>query len=281
MKGIVIQIVLFLVCIAAFVFILSSPKTLPKEILIQNQQKEDKSNIESQIQEIKNEMKKDQIIVINDLEDKYNKAQGNEKVMWLDSIINFWDRAMRPAVAAVYLKDKADLTGKTDDRMIAGNKFLFITEFLKPEDKEWAYDEAKTAFQLVLEKEPTNADAQINLGICIVETQPDNPMEGIGLIKEVVEKDSTNVRALLQLGFFSVTSGQFPNAIKRFEQVLAVDPNVSEAYFYLGDTYAQMGEFDKAKANFEKYKTFLPNETAKKEIDNYLEDIKKKFNTKN
>jgi lipopolysaccharide biosynthesis regulator YciM len=106
-------------------------------------------------------------------------------------------------------------------------------------------------------------------------------MEGIGLIREVVEKDSTNTRAILQLGHFSVFSGQFPNAIKRYEQALRIDPTLTETYFFIGDTYAKMGDMEQAETYLRKYKDLQEGEEVKAQVEAYIEELKLKSNTKN
>ena len=164
--------------------------------------------------------------------------------------------------------------------MAAGERFLGVAQFLKPEDKPWAYTEARAIFEKVLEMSPDNADAKINLGICMVETNPDNPMQGIGLLREVVAKDPNNTRAILQLGHFSVLSGQFSKAIERYKQALEIDPNLAEAYFYLGDTYAKMGDMVNAEKYLLQYRSLLKDEEVKKQLDIYLEDLKNMSNTK-
>jgi tetratricopeptide (TPR) repeat protein len=279
-KGILIQSAIILSTIGLLAFLVVAPKNYSVNKLKEDKTKETKSEIKEQITEVKNDMKKEELAVINGFEAKYEKGTGAEKVQWLDSMIGFWDKTMRPAISAVYAKDKAELTGDMKDYMAAGERFIGVGQFLKPEDKPWAYTEAEAIFEKILEKDPDNADAKINLGICMVETNPDNPMQGIGLLREVVSKDPNNTRAILQLGHFSVLSGQYSKAIERFKQALEIDPNLSEAYFYLGDTYAKMGDMESAEKYLLIYRGLLQDEEVKKQLDIYLEDLKKTFNTK-
>jgi tetratricopeptide (TPR) repeat protein len=279
-KGIIIQIGLFLVAITLMVLLIFSPKNYSVNKLKQEAVKEDKVEVEQQIAEVKNDMPKSELAVITGFENKFANTRDAEKVQWLDSIISFWDHNMRPAISAVYAKDKAELTGKTEDYILAGERFIGVGQFLKEEDKPWAYKEAKGIFEKILEKDPENADAKINMGICMVETNPDNPMQGITLLREVVAKDPKNTRAILQLGHFSVLSGQYSKAIDRYTQALEIDPGLTEAYFYLGDTYAKMGEMDKAEKYLHIYRDLLKDEEVKKQLDIYLDDLKKMSNTK-
>jgi len=279
-KGFVLQMTVILLSFFLFAGLYLAPKNYSVAKIQEQQVTESKNNIREQVGEIKQQLKPEEQAVVNAFEQQYASAGGSAKIVWLDSIITFWDRQMRPAVSAVFADEKADLTGKLDDRMESGNRFLSMAEFLKEEDKAWAYGEARTAFEEILKQQPDNADAKISLGICIVETTPDNPMQGITMIREVVEKDSTNTRAILQLGHFSVFSGQFPNAIKRYEQALRVDPTLIEAYFFIGDTYAKMGDMENAELYLRKYKELQPGEELQDQVEAYIEELKLKSNIK-
>lgn len=277
-KQSLLQMAVIILSFFLFVRLYLAPKNFSVTKLKEKMVSDTRSDIRNQVNDIKLQLDSMDQRTINEFELEYSKAKGNDKVEWLDSIIHFWDKKMRPAVAAVFADEKADLTGKIEDRMESGNRYLSMAEFLKPEDKTWAYDEAKDAFEEILKVQPGNADAKINLGICIVETNPENPMQGISMIREVVEKDSTNIRAILQLGHFSVISGQFPNAIRRYEQALRVDSTVVEAYFFIGDTYAKMGEMDKAEVYLNKYKDLQTVDEVKIQVEAYIEELKMKSN---
>lgn len=274
-KGIILQVSIIIGAIALFIGLMVAPKNYSKAKLTKQKTEQTKSNIQQEVTEVKNEMKKEELAVINGFEAKFESSTGDAKVAWMDSIVAFWDRDMRPAISAVYAKQKAELTGKLDHYMIAGERFMQVGEFLKAEDKPWAYDEAKEIFTKVLEMDPENTDAQIDLGSCwMFAPDPENPMQGITMLKSVVAKDSTNTRAILQLGHFSVLSGQFPKAIERFEQALRIDPKLVQTYLYLGDTYAKMGDIENAEKYLLIYKGFLQDEEEKKQLDSYIQDLK-------
>lgn len=80
----------------------------------------------------------------------------------------------------------------------------------------------------------------------------ENPMEGIVLLKELVEKDSTNVDAQYYLGLFSVKSGQLDKAEQRFQTVLALKPDDIRYLVEVGYQYMVMQEPEKALPCFDK-----------------------------
>ena len=252
-KGVVIQLVILVSAIGLLAFLVMAPKNYSVKKIKEEKTKESKSEITQQITEVKNDMKKEDLLVINGFEAQFEAAAANNKTQWMDSIIGFWDSKMRPAISAVYAKDKAEMTGKMEDFMIAGERFIGVGQFLKPEDKAWAYTEAREIF----------------------ETTPENPMQGIALLREVVADDPNNTRAILQLGHFSVLSGQYSKALERYQQALDIDPSLVEAYFYLGDTYAKMGDMKSAEKYLLIYRGLLEDEEVKKQLDIYLEDLKK------
>lgn len=87
-----------------------------------------------------------------------------------------------------------------------------------------------------------------------------NPMEGIMMIREILDEDSTNVDAHWQLAQFSLTSRQIENAEFRFEKVIQFDDNQKypEAYFWLAQTKLSL---DKPKEAIPLLKKYLTLET--------------------
>jgi TolA-binding protein len=84
-----------------------------------------------------------------------------------------------------------------------------------------------------------------------------NPMEGIMMIREILEEDSTYVDAHWQLAQFSLTSRQIENAEFRFEKVIQFDENQKypEAYFWLAQTKVSLDKPQEAIPLLKKYLT--------------------------
>jgi len=277
----ILQAVLVTASLAVFYVVYVLPRTEPASKLREQQVEKAKEDIHQQIDQVKKELSGTDVARLNGFETMFSVSQGNIKIQYLDSIIRFWDKQMRPAIAAIYAEDKAELTQAGGDWMEAGNRYLQMASFLKGDDQQWAYTRGKAVFETILKSDPENADAKIGLGICLVESGQGSPMEGIGLLRDVVDKDPGNTRAILQLGHFSVFSGQFQKALERYRQALAVDPLLDEAYFFIGDTYAKMGETDSAFIFLNKYKELQQEQVVKDQIDLYMQEIKIKSNNKN
>ena len=101
------------------------------------------------------------------------------------------------------------------------------------------------------------------------------PMQGIFMLREVLEEDPDNTKAILYLGIFAIQSGQYDKAIDRLEKVLSIDSKLIEAYYYLGHAFANKGEKDKAIRNFEKYKSLVDDQSAIEEVEKFIEELKK------
>ena len=71
-------------------------------------------------------------------------------------------------------------------------------------------------------------------------------MEGILKIREVAERDSTNLFAQFMLGYGGLVSGQYDRAAERFERVLKREPGNKEAVFLMAEACERSGNREKA-----------------------------------
>ena len=53
--------------------------------------------------------------------------------------------------------------------------------------------------------------------------ESNNPMEGVFMLRKILEKDPKNKEALFHLGILSIQSKQYNKAIERFNQLLIID----------------------------------------------------------
>lgn len=118
----------------------------------------------------------------------------------------------------------------------------------------FAVDERKTAvlgqktrdyYAQVLSKNPNLLAAKANMAMTYVNTE--TPMQGIRLLREVLEQEPTNELALFNLGLLSMRSNQYERAIDRFRQILVTNPTSRKAQFYLGVSLAEAGQKAEAK----------------------------------
>ena len=58
-----------------------------------------------------------------------------------------------------------------------------------------------------------------------------NPMQGILMLREVIEADAENVEAIFNLGLLSRQSGQYDKAVERFEKLISIEESNIQARF--------------------------------------------------
>lgn len=199
------------------------------------------------------------------------KTSSDKKVVF-GNIINLWDSLRQPAVAAYYLEQAAIASPTENNWFEAGNRYYAATRFVKEADKSILYHNAMECFEKTLELNPKNLEAKINLGACYVEGSQD-PMKGIGMLREIEKTDSNNVNLQLNFAFFSEKSGQWDRAIARFNKVLKIQPDFIEAYLHLADAYEQKGDKVKAIESLEKYSSLIDDITIKTEIESYIKKL--------
>lgn len=100
------------------------------------------------------------------------------------------------------------------------------------------------------------------------------PMQGIMLLREVLQEDPNNADANFHLGVFSIQSGQFEKGIARFENVLNADPSRIDAYYYLGYIYTQLEDKEQAIENYTTFLNSSTNDELNKEVQGIINDLK-------
>ncbi len=104
--------------------------------------------------------------------------------------------------------------------------------------------------------------------------------EAYSLLAPFEFEQSGNIQFDYLLGIAALDSGKPDKATIAFERVLAVDPNFSGARIDMGRAYFQLGDFTRAKVEFETVLTQNPPPAAKATIDNYLAAIEKQESAK-
>lgn len=83
-----------------------------------------------------------------------------------------------------------------------------------------------------------------------------NPMEGVFMLRDIVEKEPNNTQAIHYLGDLSLQTGQYENAIKRFNQILSIDSSDKKTYLQLGISYYGLNDYNKADSLFQIVRDF-------------------------
>jgi len=127
-----------------------------------------------------------------------------------------------------------------------------------------------------LKLNPNNASSQVALGATLLYGGlSESPMEAIMKIRQVVERDSTNIYAQMTLGEASMMSGQLDKAIERFKRVIQLQPNNLEALLYLADVYERKAEKKEAAAWYQRSLPFIQIPELKQEVEKRVKDLLK------
>ncbi len=229
-----------------------------------NHEKFDFSDFEIQQTVKLSAVKKDSAEKLTQLALKSNTANNYK------DIAEFWEREKNIDIAAFYYKKAALLENTEKSMTFAGKLFLVLMQrTAETPVKQWQSEEAITCFEKVLALNPSNDSIKVALATCYTKGNGET-MKGVGLLKEVVEKNPKNISANMQLGKLSLQSGQNEKAIARFETVLSQDAKNTEALYLLAGAYRGQGNKEKAIAMLEKCKKIINNPDFSKEIDEQI-----------
>lgn len=212
-------------------------------------------------------------VKINDLEAKLQKASSEaEKTDLEKQLAKTWDDVNQPAPAAFYYLNVARKENTFNHWINAGMRFNEASKVSSDTTAAPVFvSNAVEAFQNATKLNPSSLDAKTGLGVAYVNGGA-SPMQGIALLREVVDKDPNNVAANLNLGLFSMKSGQYDKAVQRFNTLIAIKPDF-EAYFYLAESYKQIGKKKEAIAAYQKCKELMPDPTFTQRIDQYIKEL--------
>jgi len=212
---------------------------------------------------------------INELEGRLKNAAGDaNKLKFEKQLATQWDAVNQPAPAAFYYLALARQENTSAEWLNAGNRFNDAFKLTQDTAVTGAYiTNAVEAFQNVLKQQPTSLEGKTGLGVAYV-NGGGTPMQGIALLLEVVKQDPGNENANLNLGLFSMKSGQYDKAVLRFKTVIAHNPDEFEPYFYLADSYKQLGKKTEAIAAYQKCKDMIADPVIAQRIDQYIKELK-------
>ena len=111
--------------------------------------------------------------------------------------------------------------------------------------------EAKTAFEALLKEYPNEPDLHLFLGMSLLRLR--NPQAAILEIKRAIDIDPNHIEARTLLGYVELeVRGDVDAAIKEYDKVIELRPELPEAYSNLAVAQKKKGELDKAIASLNK-----------------------------
>jgi tetratricopeptide (TPR) repeat protein len=227
----------------------------------------------------KSQIKPDQLIRLTTLENSISRGDVKDQQLKVyHQLAHFWkDSAGFFLPYAWYEAESARLENSENSLTFAARLFLEnLQQEQSLEFRRWEALQAKDLFERSLRVNPNNDSAKVGLGACFLFGNiSDAPMEGIAKIREVLDKDSTNVYAQMMLVKGSMLSGQYDKAITRLETINRLQPDNIEAVVMLADIYERMKDKNNAIKWYQKSLQLIKREDVKAEIIKRIEELRK------
>ena len=235
-------------------------------------------NFEEILQKAKQTIDKQQLAKLITLENGISRGDlKNQKLDQFTALASYWkDSIHNPIPYLFYQSEKAKLENSEKSLNFAAQSYL--NELHSEQDqamKSWMANQAKEMFDLVLAINPENDSAKVGWGSTFIfgASGTSSPMEGILKIREVAQKDSTNMYAQFMLGYGGMLTGQFDKAIDRLNRVVKNQPANLEAVFLLAEAYERSNQNAEAKKWYLKGKKFVTNPDLIKAIDEKMKAL--------
>ncbi|WP_254562385.1 tetratricopeptide repeat protein [Dyadobacter diqingensis] len=176
----------------------------------------------------------------------FNQASGKEKIAAGLKLSDTFAKLQKFDSAARYAELVAQLSPSVENVTKAGDRYYEAYGFAVDEAKAKTLgSKTREYYGKAIEKNPGLLAAKANMAMTYVNTE--NPMQGILMLREVLDTDPTNELALFNLGILSMRSNQYSKAADRFKQILTNNPNNTKAKFYLGLTLVELGKKEEAR----------------------------------
>jgi len=227
----------------------------------------------------KKQLNPEQVLRVSTLENSISRGDvKDQQVHVYHQLASFWaDSARIFEPYAWYTAEAARLENSEKSLTFAAQQFLDNLQGDEiPERRKWKALQAKDLFERSLKINPANDSAKVGLGASyLFGGISATPMEGILKIREVAEKDSTNIYAQMMLGKGSLLSGQYDKAIDRFQTVCRLEPGNLDAALLLGEVYERSGDKKTAVSWYQKSLPLVKQAEVKKAIEQRIAELKK------
>lgn len=226
----------------------------------------------------KKQLRGDQVSRVEELEASARSENRSGRLAAYHQLSHFWSDSVgifEPF--AWYEAEAARLENSEKSLTFAARLFLDnLQRDQVPGRRKWKALQAKDLFERSLKLNPGNDSSKIGLGeVYLFGGITEMPMEGIRKIREVAERDSTNVYAQLSLARGSVVSGQYDRAKERLMVVYRLQPENVDALLMLADVAERKGNKREAIEWYDKSFRLVKHPEAAKAIADRINELKK------
>lgn len=156
----------------------------------------------------------------------------------------FWASIDRNDIASVFYNKNAQDAKELD---LSADKYVRASRETvdeNPDASNYFLEQAINTYQKALDK---GANIETKLKLAKIYTDVSQQvMQGVALLKEIIEEDPTHIQANFELGMLSLQSGQIDKAIERFDTVIENKPNFIEPYLYKMQLLLDQGKSQEA-----------------------------------
>jgi tetratricopeptide (TPR) repeat protein len=208
---------------------------------------------------------------INTLMAKMNN-EGSDLLILADSLSRIYLAYNQFDSAAKYFEIIAEINPGPKEFEKAGNAYYDALGFAMEKGAANTYSEkARYYYELLLKDDPSRLDIKNKLAMTYISSA--NPMQGITLLREILEADPENENGLFNMGILAIQSGQYERASERFKNLVSLYPQNLQGQFYLGLCYFELGKRDNARRQFELVKSMEDDPAVLATIDGYLKEL--------
>jgi tetratricopeptide (TPR) repeat protein len=187
------------------------------------------------------EIPTDTRLTINELRQNWEvEVDIQKKLNFADSLASLY-LDYQVLDSAVWFVDYLKSTGFEGREFRIADLYFWAFQRSSEADQAKEYGaKAGAEFKILLEQYPENSSLKNRLAMTLVATE--NPMQGIQLLREILEENPGDPETLKNLGILSIQSGQFDKAEERFRELIATDSSDLENLFYLAMSLAEQGK---------------------------------------
>ncbi|WP_439483146.1 tetratricopeptide repeat protein [Cyclobacterium plantarum] len=193
-------------------------------------------------------------------------------VIFADSIAKVYEAGGKIDSAAYFYSLIAEKVPGIENWEKAGNTYYEAFGFSMDDAKtERLAENTREYLGKVLESQPERLDLKTKIAMTYVSSS--NPMQGITMLREILEEDPDNEEALFNMGILSMQGGQYKRAVERFEKLVANHPDNIQGQFYLGVSLFESNQKDRAREQLQSLKGKTDDPQILSGIENYLDRL--------
>ena len=161
-------------------------------------------------------------------------------------------------LAQVLMKEDIRAAGRTLESAVANGLedariYAALADVYQADGR---FENAIPAMRLAIQRDPQNEIYHFRYGLLLIDSSA--PAAGILRLQEALKQLPNSARLWLALGIAQLTLGQNVEAESSFKRSLALDPKLVPALAYLGVTYSERGQQEKAIDFYEQAITLNP-----------------------